>query len=556
MSVAKTGSDDHNCGLTNHDPMHRAICRLVASGVTVVAAAGNNHFSASRLVPASYNEVITVSALADSDGRPGGLGGNALLLVGELRPRRHVRELQQLRPGRRPHRAGQVHLVERARRLRVPLGDLDGGAARDRRGRALKASRPLATPAQVQQALVAAGNLDWKVGPIPTAPTSRCSTSSQHRPPRRLRARGGPAPTGAIGPAVARARSGSTACARSDVLGDIEPVGQRGLPDVGLAVRPAPDRLQPTRPRSLTLTVPAGTPSGTYRATVTGNVGGLVRTVRIPVVVDTNAPQRRPGHPRRARRDQPQRLEGRGPGNLAGGHRRDLGHRRLPGPMAGRRRRLGRDDRPRVDVDHDRAHVRGRPRVPLPGPHPRRRRELERLDRVRAVHRRASSRTAARRSRRRSTWRRSTSSMCVRRIDPLRASGRARRCRRTFSRPRRSRIVAPFGRNRGSARVCVDGVYRSRSLHLHRRHTHAAPGRVHSTTWATSGTHTIEIRRRRATAGSTWTPSSSSVESPSRSARRIVRARARDPCDDAGPPRRRGPPWHARCGREPSSSGW
>ena len=51
MSVAKTGSDDHNCGLTNHDPMHQAVCRLVGSGVTVVAAAGNNHFNAARLVP-------------------------------------------------------------------------------------------------------------------------------------------------------------------------------------------------------------------------------------------------------------------------------------------------------------------------------------------------------------------------------------------------------------------------------------------------------------------------------------------------------------------------
>ena len=45
--------------------------------MTVVAAAGNNSFSASRLIPASYNEVITVSALADTDGMPGGLGGNA-----------------------------------------------------------------------------------------------------------------------------------------------------------------------------------------------------------------------------------------------------------------------------------------------------------------------------------------------------------------------------------------------------------------------------------------------------------------------------------------------
>ena len=32
MSVAKSGSDDHNCGYTNKDAMHKAICRLVARG--------------------------------------------------------------------------------------------------------------------------------------------------------------------------------------------------------------------------------------------------------------------------------------------------------------------------------------------------------------------------------------------------------------------------------------------------------------------------------------------------------------------------------------------
>ena len=98
MSVAKTGSDDHNCGLTNHDPMHQAVCRLVGSGVTVVAAAGNNHFNAARLVPASYNEVITVSALADSDGTPGRGGRPRVQLVGRLRQGRHVRQLLELRP--------------------------------------------------------------------------------------------------------------------------------------------------------------------------------------------------------------------------------------------------------------------------------------------------------------------------------------------------------------------------------------------------------------------------------------------------------------------------
>ncbi len=77
MSVAKSGSDDKNCGNTNSDILHQAICRLVKSGVTVVAAAGNNSFNAAKLVPASYNEVITVSALADTDGKPGALGGNS-----------------------------------------------------------------------------------------------------------------------------------------------------------------------------------------------------------------------------------------------------------------------------------------------------------------------------------------------------------------------------------------------------------------------------------------------------------------------------------------------
>ena len=76
MSVTKDGSDDGNCGLSNNDPLHQAICRVVGGGITVVAAAANDTHNASRNIPASYNEVITVSALADTDGKPGGLGGD------------------------------------------------------------------------------------------------------------------------------------------------------------------------------------------------------------------------------------------------------------------------------------------------------------------------------------------------------------------------------------------------------------------------------------------------------------------------------------------------
>ena len=75
MSLGGTGSDDGNCGLTNNDALHQAICRSVAAGVTYVVAAGNETDDAANHVPAAYDEVITVSALSDSDGKPGGTGG-------------------------------------------------------------------------------------------------------------------------------------------------------------------------------------------------------------------------------------------------------------------------------------------------------------------------------------------------------------------------------------------------------------------------------------------------------------------------------------------------
>jgi len=74
MSLGGGGADDGNCGNTNNDVMHKAICRSVAAGITYVVAAGNSAADASTFVPAAYDEVITVSALADFDGIPGGVG--------------------------------------------------------------------------------------------------------------------------------------------------------------------------------------------------------------------------------------------------------------------------------------------------------------------------------------------------------------------------------------------------------------------------------------------------------------------------------------------------
>ncbi|MBI5155680.1 S8 family peptidase [Candidatus Peregrinibacteria bacterium] len=75
MSLGGGGSSDNNCGNSNSDALHKAICRSTVAGVTYVVAAGNSGVNAALSVPAAYDDtVITVSALADSDGLSGGLG--------------------------------------------------------------------------------------------------------------------------------------------------------------------------------------------------------------------------------------------------------------------------------------------------------------------------------------------------------------------------------------------------------------------------------------------------------------------------------------------------
>lgn len=72
MSLGGSGSDDGNCGNSNNDAMHKAICGAVGKGVVYVVAAGNSSDNAANHVPAAYDEVITVSAVADFNGLGGG----------------------------------------------------------------------------------------------------------------------------------------------------------------------------------------------------------------------------------------------------------------------------------------------------------------------------------------------------------------------------------------------------------------------------------------------------------------------------------------------------
>jgi subtilisin len=74
LSFAGAGQNDNNCGNTNKDAEHQAICSATATGVTFVAAAGNNGASFANYIPASYPEVLTTTAMTDTDGLPGGTG--------------------------------------------------------------------------------------------------------------------------------------------------------------------------------------------------------------------------------------------------------------------------------------------------------------------------------------------------------------------------------------------------------------------------------------------------------------------------------------------------
>ena len=77
MSVGSAGPIPTSCATTT-DPEYAAVCRAVNVGVTMVASAGNSAVAfdgARATVPAAYPEVLAVTAMTDSDGRPGALGG-------------------------------------------------------------------------------------------------------------------------------------------------------------------------------------------------------------------------------------------------------------------------------------------------------------------------------------------------------------------------------------------------------------------------------------------------------------------------------------------------
>lgn len=66
--------EDGNCGFTDGNLEHQAICAMADAGIVTVMSAGNSNADGVNFMGCGFDEVICVSAMEDSDGIPGGFG--------------------------------------------------------------------------------------------------------------------------------------------------------------------------------------------------------------------------------------------------------------------------------------------------------------------------------------------------------------------------------------------------------------------------------------------------------------------------------------------------
>ncbi|MDQ3871198.1 MAG: S8 family serine peptidase, partial [Chloroflexota bacterium] len=286
--------DDQNCGYTNNDPLHRAICRAVARGTTIVAAAGNQRTWASTGVPAAYDEVITVSALADFNGRAGGGAPSTCSSWGSRDVDDTHADFSNFGWDVDIKASGKCILsTYPGSRYRISSGTSMATPAVAGAVALWHSRHPGSSPAAVKAVLQAAGRLDWALWTDPDPYHERMlDVSSFGRGPDfSLVFSTGPRVVGPAGGTVGY----TVQFTRGDAFNGSIYLTASGLP------RGASARFS-TNPSSglrgfasiLTVTVPPNTAQGTYDLTVTGTAGTLRRSARTRLIVDRTPPTVQP----------------------------------------------------------------------------------------------------------------------------------------------------------------------------------------------------------------------------------------------------------------------
>jgi subtilisin len=286
MSLRDPGGDDGNCGYTIPDAEHRAICRSVQAGTAYVVAAGNDRRTASQWRPAAYDEVITVSALADFNGKAGGGAAATCTSFGGTDVddtfadfSNYGNDVDLIAPGVciRSTYLGSSYGTSSGTSMASPA--VAGAAA------IYRALHPGATPAEVRLALRAAGSDAWNRS------TDR---DSVHEPLLDVSSLGAPAgfelrssaSTGRVWAGAGAANFDLKVVRGNGFDGDVT-LSVDGMP-AGMAARFSSATLAgwATGPVRLDLTAASSTAGGAHVVEIVGRSGGLTQRLPVTVTVD------------------------------------------------------------------------------------------------------------------------------------------------------------------------------------------------------------------------------------------------------------------------------